>query len=472
MGRFSIGGGGGGGGGPRVGMSKPTAGKFAGKVNRSTGVAGGGGWTGKAARGDYSGAAEDVQNNLGFGHRKQDELGEKYQESVDRQYGETQGVLHNMKYQDDKYLGDLSAQSSNYKTDRDSAIGKWQVKADELQQQAEGQASDARQTYTNDILPNMKGIMENAKGEASNAMTLAEAGDPNNKVQQAVRGMYEQQAQGVGRQGLADVGVLQAMGAQATAGQMANMGPMTGGQMQALMGANQTQAGMAMARAQQHMQNLRDQGISAGFRESDAQYQRGERARDRYAGSVQGLQNSQDQFYGQQQGFRNEIGGMNNQTMNVQTGRARDNFDMDNNFSQSEHQLRQGGNVRQIGAINDRYGGQQAGIAGQIANENAGQAQKVGVLGGIITGGATVAGAALGGPQGAMIGNAAGGAASQTMQSGAPNQAPVPPSGQPPGGGYGYYNSAYDQGPPAPYRQYSAGAYGGGRGPQAQGRTG
>ena len=73
----------------------------------------------------------------------------------------------------------------------------------------------ADKTYSETIKPRLQGIMEDAQRNADQAMSLQEAGDINNKIQGQVRQSYEQQAQGENRQGIADTGVMQALGAQA-----------------------------------------------------------------------------------------------------------------------------------------------------------------------------------------------------------------------------------------------------------------
>lgn len=118
--------------------------------------------------------------------------------------------------------------------------------------------------------------------EAKARMTMAQAQDPNNPVAVAFRNFYEQQAGAEGKKGLADVGVLSALGAQATAGQMGGGVPMTTGAMQALQAQNMGQSGQAFANVQKRMQGLRDQGIAQGWAQTEAAYGRGQDALNRF----------------------------------------------------------------------------------------------------------------------------------------------------------------------------------------------
>jgi hypothetical protein len=155
-----------------------------------------------------------------------------------------------------------------------------------LQNEANAQAADATNTYKGTILPNLKNQIDYWNKESSSALTLAEMQDPNNRVATAVRDMYNQQAQDENRQGLADVGILQAMGAQSLGQSIGTGGPMTGAQMQLLQAGNMAQAGQAYANTQRRIQALRDQGIEKGFERTDAAYQAGLGVRDRLRQSI------------------------------------------------------------------------------------------------------------------------------------------------------------------------------------------
>ena len=129
------------------------------------------------------------------------------------------------------------------------------------------------------------GIEADAKGR----MTEAQARDPNNPVAVAFRQFYEQQAGNEGKQGLADVGVMQSLGAQAFGSQLGGGAPLSTGQMQGMMAQNQNQAGQAFSNVQKRMQSLRDQGVAQGWNQTEAAYNRGIGALDRY-GSLSQMQ--------------------------------------------------------------------------------------------------------------------------------------------------------------------------------------
>jgi len=160
---------------------------------------------------------------------------------------------------------------------------------------------NARNTYKQ-LSPYHRDAMERAKEEAGSAMTLREYMDPNNQVMQDVRslyntegegvfGRYDQQAQNIGRQGLADFGVLSSLGSQAAANAMGGMGPMTVGQQMAQMATANQQAGEAYAATQRRMNALRDMGMSSrealrqagierGFERGDRMYEAGRLAQE------------------------------------------------------------------------------------------------------------------------------------------------------------------------------------------------
>jgi len=63
--------------------------------------------------------------------------------------------------------------------------------------------------------PQYQTLTQQAMGNAGQAMTLGQAQTANNAVEQGIQGMYNQQAQGITNQGLADYGDLAALGGQA-----------------------------------------------------------------------------------------------------------------------------------------------------------------------------------------------------------------------------------------------------------------
>jgi hypothetical protein len=367
---------------------------------------------------------DNTRRALGMNTEEQQRQMEESRRLKEQQTGENRGVLDQ-----------LTRLEDSYKAAKDQEVAKYLDEVRNLKSQAQQQATDAQQTYSNDIQPRYKGIMEDAQREAGMAMSLNEAGDPNNRIHQAVRNMYGQQAQNVGRQGLADVGVLNALGAQATAGQMGVGGPMTGSQLQLLQAGNMQQSGAAYARAQQQMERLRQQGIERGFQESNLQYERGQRAKDRYSGSVGQYEGAMDRNIGRQRGFRGEIGGYAGDMFGTQLGSYRENLG-----------LRTGAQQRELAEIGRRHGASQESINQQIALANAQNAAQANMVGGVMGAGGTALGAYYGGPQGAK----AGGDAGRSMGGGAVQ---APPSQQQQGyqqqqyGVYGAQPYNYNQQP-------------------------
>jgi len=362
---------------------------------------------GDLASGNWSGLGED----LGFSNKKGQQAQADYAQSLQQQFGETQGVLGQMKTADDAYLGQVQTAGKDYLSD-----------VNKLKDQASQQANDASTTYTNTILPRFQDIMERSGQNAKSAMSLSDAMDPNNKVQTAYRNMFNQQATGVQNQGLASYGTMAALGAQATGTVMGGSGmPMTGGQMAALQGANLGQAGAAMMRAQQQAQDLRQQGIMTGINQSGQAYQWGQQAQQQAAadvGNYQGAynqgQNIQNYYRGQQGQYAQDVLGTNMGMYNTQQGLA-----------QTEAQ-------NQLAAIGQKYGAQQGMDQAAIQQANAAQAAKLGALG-------TLGGAAIGygmggggaaGMQGAGVGAGIGG--SLAGAAAAQGATPVPYGPPPP----------------------------------------
>lgn len=313
-----------------------------------------------------------------------------------------------MEENDRKYKDQLSGYGNEYLRDLDRVRG-----------DMNSQVNDARKTYSNDIQPRMKGIMEKAQQQAGQAMSLEDAGNVNNSVHRGVRDLYDQQAQGVQNQSVADYGVLSALGAQATQNTMGAAGPMTGAQTQLLSAGNQSQAGVAYQKAQQRVQSLREQGIDRGFQESDRQYQRGVDATERYGRTVGDYEGAMDRNNQREQGYRD-------QDMNF----ASDRFGSQRGMAQEQLGIEQGIRNRDLGAINQDYARKQGAVANDIAAADAQNAAKRGILGGVLQGGATAAGAYYGGAEGAKAGASAGGGIAGGMQAGAGSGYQAPPRAQ------------------------------------------
>jgi hypothetical protein len=255
--------------------------------------------------------------------------------------------------------------------------------AENLSNEARNQANDAKQTYTGTVKPNLMNNLNDAQNFQKNisgqAMSLAEAMDANNKVAQGQRelyggladqmtgryqqmsdqeradleglmgrgaGLYQGEIDSTHKRGLADVGVLSALGAQSTNLLGGGANPMTGSQMQALMAQQGSQASEAFANTQQRMKNLEDQrrayqlsslqtmgdrasdlrrgslaqegllrgsGIEAGREESQAMYDRGYQgqteAMDRTAKRLADLMGGETDYNRLAQSLRGEQSG-------------------------------------------------------------------------------------------------------------------------------------------------------------------
>jgi hypothetical protein len=203
----------------------------------------------------------------------------------------------------------MAQSGANYTTSATDANANYQNAMSGLAGQSQSAANNANQVY-NSVQSGLTTLSDQAQKNASGAMTLQQMEDPNNSVASATRDMYNNQAQGMQQAGTANVGVMQSLGAQATAQQLGSMGlPTTGAQMQSMMAANQGQAGTAMANVQNQVNNLKLQGIQQGQNQSNLAYQNGQQAVGTASGLEQARQGASSQNVGVQQGLRGEQAG-------------------------------------------------------------------------------------------------------------------------------------------------------------------
>ncbi len=428
---------------------------------------------GNVARGDFGGAVDAGKSHAGD---KAKTLAEQMKDKENDQYGQNQAYAKTLAGQDQSYLDRMQG-----------SVGKYQTDLDTLKTETEASQKDASNTYSNEIQPRLKSLMETSQLNAGSAMSLKDAQDPNNTVAAGTRALYdaqgnktrdaynaeaantrnqyndqgsniqklyETQAAGEGRQGLADTSVLQALGMQNMGGQLGGA-PMSGGQLQALMGANQAQAGSAYSKTLQRTQALRDQGLSGninaqgrgldaattqrdnglgrqadlgsqglnqGFVRSDIAYNQGQDAMDRYGRSVGNFESAGDRQQARDLGFRNQRNSYGGQTYGLQQ-----------QMNDATRGVAQAGTQRDMSIYNHHMGGQQADVAGQIGQLNAQQVQQGQMITGGMQAAGTVAGAYFGGPAGAQAGGAVG---QQIGQQNAPAQTAVPQAGN--YGNYGY----------------------------------
>jgi hypothetical protein len=346
-----------------------------------------------------------------------------------KQYDQMQGVNAQMDAAGGQYSQDVDSDIRKYRSDVGKAAGDYTKGQQGLSSEAAVAAGKNANLY-NSTDNSMAALQKRADTNAGQAMSLKDAGNVNNQVQTDTRGLYntegntqrksynqegrkqealyEQKAQGIGRQGLADTGVLSALGAQAMAGQMGGAAPMTGGQLSAMQGANMSRAGSAYARAQQQMQGMRDQGMNRnmdmrtqgmsnqsalrshgldqGFAQSDAQYGRGQQAQGMAAGMAQDRQAMGNAYQGVQQGLRGEQNQYGSNIYGANQAVADNYFNTGMLSNQTHYGTAQDAGARQMGSINALYGPQMA-AAGQTANIY-GQydTAKMGALAGLVQG--------------------------------------------------------------------------------------
>lgn len=301
----------------------------------------------------------------------------------------------------DEQLSEFSGQqqvAEQAKGDAESRIYmELQNKLKGLGDQAAGQAASAQATYQNTILPNMKNYMDSARKEANSAMTLQQSMDPNNTVASSFRNFYDQRAQNEGQRGLADVGIMQAMGTQALGNQLGSGQPVTGAQMQLLQSGFQSQAGQAFSNVQKRMQSLRDQGIEQGWNQTDKAYDRGQGARDRYGSSIQMQSGLEDAYTGRMGGLRAEMAGY---------GQGASEAGLSGLSSMYDPQIRgvQRKTAVRTGTFDTQMQQQADQLAQSEARKNARMQANASQNAAMISAAGSVAGSALGGPMGGAAG--------------------------------------------------------------------
>lgn len=305
-------------------------------------------------------------------------------------YDKTAKINEELAKADQEYAEKYGQRSGDYLSLSQKLVNNYKGKVDELAKQASGQATDARKTYTNSILPEYKNAMGMARGNAEQAMSLKQASDPNNPVMKQIREMYNQQGQAANKQGQQDFGVLSALGAQAAQGQFGAAGPMTSGQMGQIYSANQAQAGDAYARAQQRMHDLQQQGIDRGFDQSNQLYQFGQAAQDRYGQSIGNYESGQNNFLNQQKGFRDESSGYAGDKFNLDQGLTADRFNVLMGGDDIGRGNAYAGRGRDQAAWDQYYGVKQQGVNNQLQAQSAQGSSNSGILGSVIGGAASV----------------------------------------------------------------------------------
>lgn len=353
-------------------------------------------------------------------------------------------VGQNQKYSEAEgtYSQGMNAADSSFQNARNQATGVQSRNLQQLQTQAATQANDSRHVYQGAILPASLDQMNRSMADSQNAMSLKDYMDPNNAVLSGTRDTYNNEATNVGRQGIADSGILSAMGAQAAGQAFGAGGPMSTGQLQSLYASNQAQSGQAFARTQQQMQSLRDQGLAQSYVQNDKMYQAGQQAHQTATNDIRNVNDVDSAQISKQSNLRGEQANLGADRMGIGLGNAQSDYNINQGQASRGLDLGYRGLDRDSTTENARYG-QSAQTAAQEEQRRLamgyGDKQAQGALIGL---GTTAAGAVLGGPTGASIGNSIGqtlggiNAGPPPAQQAQQYQAPVYNYGG--GGGQGY----------------------------------
>jgi len=376
----------------------------------------------------------NVGDKLGFGvNHKQKAANDEMKASQETQKVQTKGIMGEQDKAANDYYGRMKDSTDKYVSAYDSATGTYLDDKEKTKRAYQTQASDSSAAYSNQVLPRLTSIMDQRKGNADAAMSLKDAQDPNNKVASATRDMYNTQAQGIQNQGLADYGVLAALGSQATGHTIGGYGGMlTGGQMQSMQNANMGQASGAFGRAQQNANDLKLKGIDAGTAQSNWAYGQGQQAIGDYSGSVrdyEGANNRKNDIQKMYTGLESDI---DTDAYGVRLGQSGVQRDAASGLAGLQNANSTASLNRQQGFVNGVSSTDQATAYAHAQAAAAAQAAKLGALGTIAGG---VVGAYAGGPAGAAVGAKAGGTAAASANPGAGTASTPPASGLNPDAG-------------------------------------
>lgn len=319
-----------------------------------------------------------LANKVGLGNQKETGDTAAMNATGQAQYQASEGVLSGMKKADQTSEASSASNAGLLEGQSQGNEISWQAQNDALANQAAQQASDARATYTNDIQPQQKALMEQSGKNAAQAMSLSEAEDPNNQVASGVRNMYNAQGQAAQNQGVADYGVLAALGSQATAGTIGQGNPMTGGQLAAIQGQNMGAASNAYNNAANYAQGLRTQGIQAGINQSNTMYGAGQNAVGMAGQMAAEYQQGNNAFNQEQANLRGEQTGYNDADLSAQQGLAQQTYGLRQGLNQQQHADIATESGNELSALGQEYGTTLASQGAQLSSDSAQGAANLG----------------------------------------------------------------------------------------------
>lgn len=361
--------------------------------------------------------ASNAGKQLGFGDQGQNSDVAQMNAAYTPYKNSIQQSMNQQEGADTDYTQGVTKAASNYEQARNGALSPYYAQINNATTQNNAAINDVKNTYTNTTQPGLKSIVDQTGKNAGSAMSLADSMDPNNAVHKANEAKFNQLASNANNSGLASVGIMQAMGAQSLGQQLSGAGvPMTGGQMQALMGTNMSQAGSAMANVQNQVQKLRDQGVQMGYDQSDLAYNNGQKAIGSYSSALGNYAGAQNTALGEENKYQTQNTGLASTMANSKANTASQDFGINSGIlgMQKGDSYNQAGRVSSMAGMDYNHA---TGVAQQqLAKDNASQAGKLGVLSSVLNIGGGIAGNAMGGPLG---GGAMGGIGSAITGAGA-----------------------------------------------------
>lgn len=291
-----------------------------------------------------------------------------------QQYGETRGINDRLGKAESSYAEQANETRNGLRTNINAARQPYINLLGTQRGQIQGDMGQSTSQYGRGASVYDQLLKQGAR-DNKNAMSLADAMDPNNPVAQRYRQSQTARTTELGKQAR-----------QATAPQAA---PNVAGVNPALLRSiNQSRSGQAYAAAQRTMNDMRNQNFMYGVANSNNAYQMGQNA-------LQNSNNIAQGYLGQNLAYNQEQGNLRNEGMNVggsyvgeQAGRtmgqAQDRLDYLNDWNQANTNS---GN-RNLAAIGQRYGTDAASYLGQSQ-------AAAGGAGGLLSGAGSLAGGAM-----------------------------------------------------------------------------
>lgn len=259
----------------------------------------------------------------------------------------------------------------------------------------------------NEMYDEIKNSLADNQRQIDGGLTLAEYGNPDNKVMQATKSFYDKEANQENQRGVDNYGTLSALGAQSMNAYQNS--PMSVGQQMSRAALSGRQASEAFNQAQKRIQALRDQGLNKGFEMSDNVYKATEKARQNRVDMVQTgadingkSADSEKDFTKQITGMQNEVTDMEMRPKQMKSSLSGWQYELNKNRKSAQFNNKNAQTNALFGARGGKFSTEaakeQANQANSTATDSSQRAFAGSVLGGLLGAGGQVAGSAVGKP--------------------------------------------------------------------------